>query len=119
MNTANGEPLENLNLQEDVNDNMASEQHDPAFNYELKEYITAKMQEVFNNGLKVGFQTACHVGLDKLYAFENKPGNKSTNDYKRCHKDLKKFFETGLFGGNNESEQIKTNKAVEAEATQN
>ena len=79
------------------------------FDDELKEAITAKMQQIYNDGMIVGFQTACHTALTKIYSFESSQGKKSANDYKRCLKDLKQFFDIGL------SRIAKTSKTEEIE----
>ena len=63
---------------------------------EFKDLVYERMRKIHNEGMIVGFQTACHAALEKIYSFERGAGKKSTNDYKRCVKDLKKFFETGI-----------------------
>jgi hypothetical protein len=63
---------------------------------EFKEAVYSRMRKVHTDGMVLGFQTACHTALDKIYAFERSVGKKSANDYKRCIKDLKKFFEIGI-----------------------
>lgn len=72
------------------------EENDDEFNDELKAAIVTRMQSIYNDGMVVGFQTACHTALDKIYKFESSPGKKSNNDHKRLLKDLKKLFETGI-----------------------
>ena len=63
---------------------------------EFKDLVYERMRKIHNEGMIVGFQTACHTALDKIYAFERSAGKKSANDYKRCIKDLKRFFEIGV-----------------------
>ena len=62
----------------------------------LKEAIQDQLKKIQTQNLLLGAQTICRVILDKIYAFESSDGKKSTNDYKRCLKDLKKFCETGI-----------------------
>jgi hypothetical protein len=85
-------------------------------NEEFKEAVQAQMRKLHNQGMVVGFQTACHTTLDKIYAFERKPGSKSTNDYKRLIKDVKKFCETGVSRKMNKNGEVET---AESETVQN
>ena len=97
------------NVEEENKSNLAD-------NEDLKEAIQAQMRKLHNQGMVVGFQTACHTMLDKIYAFEHKPGSKSTNDYKRLIKDIKKFCEIGVSRKMNESGEAET---AETETVQN
>ena len=94
---------------EELNNTIEEQEQNPLDNEELKEAIMARMQQIYNDGMIVGFQTACHTALNKIYEFERSAGKKSTNDYKRCLKDLKKFFETGI------SRKVNSNEASEEE----
>lgn len=85
----------------------------------FKEAVYTKMRQIHSEGMVVGFQTACHTALDKIYAFERSVGKKSANDYKRCIKDLKKFFETGVSRKVNSGDETKTKEDAEAETAQN
>lgn len=62
----------------------------------LKEAIQDQLKKIQTQNLLLGAQSICRVILDKIYAFESLDGKKSTNDYKRCLKDLKQFCEIGL-----------------------
>lgn len=84
------------NVEEENKSNLAD-------NEEFKEAVHTQMRKLHNQGMIVGLQTACHTVLDKIYTFERKPGSKSTNDYKRLMKDIKKFCETGVSHKMNES----------------
>lgn len=97
------------NVEEESKDDLANDE-------EFKEAIQAQVRKIHNQGMIVGFQTACHTMLDKIYAFERKPGSKSTNDYKRLMKDIKKFCETGVSRKMNENGEVETN---ESETVQN
>ena len=85
-------------------------------NEELMEAVQAQMRKIHNQGMVVGFQTACHTTLNQIYAFERKPGSKSANDYKRLMKDVKKFCETGVSRKMNENGEVET---AESETVQN
>lgn len=63
---------------------------------ELKEAIEATMSRLRRQSMLLGFQVACQTVLDKISAFERKPGSKSNNDHKRLIKDIKQFVEQGL-----------------------
>ena len=85
-------------------------------NDELMEAVQAQMRKIHNQGMVVGFQTACHTILNQIYAFERKPGNKSANDFKRIIKDIKKFCDTGVSRKMNENGEI---EIAESETAQN
>ena len=86
----------------------------------FKEAVYTQMRKIHNEGMIVGFQTACHTALDKIYAFERSVGKKSANDYKRCLKDLKKFFEIGISRKANAEEEItQPEENTEVETVQN
>jgi hypothetical protein len=85
---------------------------------DFKDLVYERMRKVHSEGMIVGFQTACHTALGKIYAFERSAGKKSTNDYKRCLKDLKKFFETGISRKVNSAEATEEEN-VETETVQN
>ena len=97
------------NVEEESKNNLAD-------NEEFKEAVQAQMRRIHNQGMVIGFQTSCHTILDRIYAFERKPGNKSANDYKRLVKDIKKFAEIGVSRNMNEDE---VSKETEFGATQN
>lgn len=86
---------------------------------EFKDLVYERMRKIHSDGMIVGFQTACHTALDKIYAFERSAGKKSTNDYKRCLKDLKKFFETGISRKANATDEAVITENDEAETVQN
>lgn len=94
-------------------------EQNPLDNEELKEAIRARMQSIYNDGMIVGFQTACHTALDKIYAFESSYGKKSANDYKRCIKELKNFFNIGISRQANPSKVDKEKENTETETAQN
>ena len=77
------------NVEEDRQNNLADDN-------EFRDAVYTQMRNIHNQGMVVGFQTACHTVLDNVYAFERKPGSKSANDYKRIIKSIKQFCETGI-----------------------
>lgn len=76
--------------------NVDEGQSDLMDNYELREAVESQMRKIHNQGMVIGFQTACHTMLDKIYAFENSVGKKSTNDYKRLVKTIAEFCNVGV-----------------------
>ena len=97
------------NVEEEIKNNLAD-------NEEFKEAVQVQMRRIHNQGMVVGFQTACHTVLDNIYAFERKPGNKSANDYKRIIKSIKQFCETGVSRKMNQNGEI---EIAESETVQN
>lgn len=63
---------------------------------ELKGAIEATLSKIRRQSMLLGFQVACQTVLDKIVAFDRKPGSKSNNDHKRLIKDIKQFVEQGL-----------------------
>ena len=115
MDTENKD-VEQLNMLE----NETTEQENTlATDEEFKDAVYAQMRSIHSQGMIVGFQTACHTALNKIYTFENGSGKKSTNDYKRLLKDLKKFFETGISRKANEAETSDQEESIEVETVQN
>ena len=104
---------------EELNNTIEEQEQNRPENNELKEAITAGMQKIYNEGMIVGFQTACHTARQKIYEFESSNGKKSANDYKRCLKELKKFFDIGLSNLANSEKTTNTVESDEAETVQN
>ena len=63
---------------------------------EMRESIEKVLQDVRTNGMILGAQAICQNVVDKIYKFESSYGKKSTNDYKRCLKDIKQFCYTAM-----------------------
>ena len=63
---------------------------------ELREAIEETMSNIRMQSMLLAAQAICKTVLDKIYAFEASKGSKSTNDYKRCLKDIKNFCEVGV-----------------------
>ena len=110
------ENIEQLSLFKDEEEKVVEPDGALAEDEDFKELVYSRMQKIHSEGMIVGFQTACHTALNKIYAFESGSGKKSANDYKRCLKDLKKFFETGLSHKVNANE---TAENIEVETAQN
>ena len=109
MNAENVELEEQLSMFEDEESVVEESNGALEADEDFKEAVYTQMRKIHNEGMIVGFQTACHTALDRIYAFERSAGKKSANDYKRCIKDLKKFFEIGV------SQKANSGESVEAE----
>ena len=104
---------------EELNNVVEEQEQNPLYSDELKEAVMERMQKIYNDGMVVGVQTICHTALDRIYAFERSVGKKSANDYKRCLKDLKKFFEIGISRKVNFNEEEETEETKAEETVQN
>lgn len=62
----------------------------------LKEAVTEQLTKIKTQSLLLGAQTSCSVILQKIIAWEKKPGKRTLNDYRRLVKDIKSFCEVGL-----------------------
>ena len=71
---------------------------------ELEKTVTEQMTKLQNSSILIGAQTMCKMVLDMIFKFEGSPGKKSTNDYKRCIKEIKDFCNTGLNGSRKKEE---------------
>lgn len=69
---------------------------EPKTNDELKGAIEETLSKIRRQSMLLGAQVMLQAVLDKITAFERKPGSKSNNDHKRLIKDIKQFCETGL-----------------------
>ena len=118
MDTENKD-VEQLSLFKDEASEPTEQNNALAEDDNFKEIVYSRMRKIHNEGMVVGFQTACHTALDKIYAFERSAGKKSANDYKRCIKDLKKFFEVGVSRKVNAVEPTDSEENTEAETVQN
>lgn len=63
---------------------------------DLKFAIGETLSKIQRQSMLLGGQSMCHIILNKITAFENKPGTKSNNDHKRLIKDIKHLCEIGL-----------------------
>lgn len=88
-------------------------------NEEFKEAVQAQMRKIHNQGMIVGFQTACHTMLDKIHAFESGTGKKSNNDYKRLMKEIKRFCDIGVSRKANTSDESNETEETAVETVQN
>ena len=119
MNVENVELDDQLSPFEYEEKELESDEGETEFGDELKEAIIERMQQIYNDGMIVGFQTACHTALNKIYTFESSQGKKSANDYKRCIKDLKTFFETGISRTANSDANVESEENTTDETAQN
>lgn len=102
---------EQMNLFEDEVEEADESKIDPEAKDELKDAIEETLSKLRRQSLLLGAQAICQTILDKIIAFERKPGSKSNNDHKRLIKDIKNFVEVGL--------SRKVNTDGETEAVQN
>ena len=93
-------------FEDDVTEEVKTETTD-----ELKGAIEETLSKIRRQSMLLGFQVSCQTVLDKITAFERKPGSKSNNDHKRLIKDIRTFCETGL--------SRKVNSDGETETVQN
>jgi hypothetical protein len=117
--TENVELEEQLSLFQDEEADATEPNNTLENNDEFKEAVYSRMRQIHNEGMIVGFQTACHTALDKIYTFERSAGKKSANDYKRCIKELKKFFEIGISRKANSAETAEQEEISEVATVQN
>jgi hypothetical protein len=108
---------ENKNVELDQQTNLADDevetQIEPEAKDELKDAIETTLSKIRRKSMLLGFQVACSSVLDKITAFERKPGSKSNNDHKRLIKDIRQFVEQGL------SRKVNTDGETEPETVQN
>lgn len=108
---------ENKNVELDQQTNLAENgtesQIEPEAKDELKDAIETTLSKIRRQSMLLGFQVACQSVLDKIAAFERKPGSKSNNDHKRLIKDIKQFVEQGL------SRKVNTDGETDSETVQN
>lgn len=86
---------------------------------ELKGAIEETLSKIRRQSMLLGFQVSCQTVLDKITAFERKPGSKSNNDHKRLIKDIRNFCETGLSRKVNTDGTTEPIEKSESETVQN
>ena len=91
----------------------------PKTNDELKDAISDTLSKIRRQSMLLGAQVMCQTVLDKITAFERKPGSKSNNDHKRLIKDIKQFCEIGLSRKVNYDGETEPVENSEAETAQN
>ena len=62
----------------------------------FRDAVEETLSKIRRQSMLLGFQVSCQTVLDKITAFERKPGSKSNNDHKRLIKEIKTFVEQGL-----------------------
>lgn len=107
METENKE-IEQMNLFEDDVEQTEESKIDPEAKDELKDAIEETLSKLRMQSMLLGAQAICQTILDKIIAFDKKPGSKSNNDHKRLIKDIKQFCEVGL------SRKVNTDGTTEA-----
>lgn len=86
---------------------------------ELKGAIEETLSKIRRQSMLLGFQVSCQTVLDKITAFERKPGSKSNNDHKRLIKEIRNFCETGLSRKVNTDGTTEPIEKSESETVQN
>ena len=86
---------------------------------ELREAVEETLSKIRTQNMLLGAQAVCKMVLDKIYAFESSYGKKSTNDYKRCIKEVKRFCEVGLSRKVNTDGTTEPIETTEVETEQN
>lgn len=90
---------ENKNVELDEQENFLEDETvevSPETKDELKDAIEETLSKLRRQSMLLGAQAICQTILDKIIAFERKPGSKSNNDHKRLIKDIRNFCEVGL-----------------------
>ena len=77
-----------------LNEEMKSE----ATEDNLKEAVENQLKKIRTQSLLLGAQTSCNVILQKIAAWESRPGKRTLNDHRRLIKDVKRFCQTGVTG---------------------
>lgn len=88
-------------------------------NDELKGAIEETLSKIRRQSMLLGAQVMLQTVLDKITAFERKPGSKSNNDHKRLIKDIKQFCEQGLSRKVNTDGETEVVENTEVETEQN
>lgn len=95
--------MDTENKNEELNEQMVLHESEmeepekqPKTNDELKGAIETTLSKIRRQSMLLGAQVMLQTVLDKITAFERKPGSKSNNDHKRLIKDIKAFCEVGL-----------------------
>ena len=87
---------EQISLFEDEANQTEESQSETGTTDELKGAIEETLSKIRRQSMLLGAQVMLQTVLDKITAFERKPGSKSNNDHKRLIKDIKHFAEVGL-----------------------
>ena len=79
-----------------MTEEIKNQEATPIDEEQFKTAVEETLEKVRTQSMLIGCQVICQAILDKIYAFESSQGKKSTNDYKRCLKELKQFCTTGV-----------------------
>lgn len=79
-----------------MTEEIKNQETTPMDEEQFKVAVEETLEKVRTQSMLIGCQVICQTILDKIHAFESSNGKKSTNDYKRCIKDLKQFCTTGV-----------------------
>lgn len=75
---------------------LQAEDITPEAKDELKEAIEDQFKKLQTQSMLVGAQAVLSTILQKIIVWEEAPGKRTQNDYKRLKKEIKQFCETGL-----------------------
>lgn len=74
----------------------SDEQSSDETNDQFKEAVEEQLKKIRTQSMLLGSQTVCQVVLQKIVAWEMRPGKRTLNDHRRLIKDIKRFCEIGI-----------------------
>ncbi len=74
----------------------ADEQPSDKTSDQFKEAVEEQLKKIRTQSMLLGTQTVCQVVLQKIVAWEMRPGKRTLNDHRRLVKEIKSFCETGI-----------------------
>ena len=86
---------------------------------ELKKTMEEKFAKAQSQNMILGFRVASREVLRMIVEFENSPGKKSNNDYKRIVKKIKEFCNRSLSPDNRNDENSSSEENTTIETVQN
>lgn len=98
---------------------IVDEQKEPLKTEELKNAMEEKFAKFQSENMILGFRVAARHILGMIVEFENSPGKKSNNDYKRLVKKIKEFCSRGLSTDNKSEENNESVENSESKTVQN
>lgn len=63
---------------------------------ELKQAVNDTLERFRTQAMLLGAQVICYVILQKIEDFQEQPGKRTMNDYKRLTKDIEQYCRTGI-----------------------
>lgn len=74
----------------------SDEQSSDKTNDQFKEAVEEQLKKIRTQSMLLGTQTVCQVILQKIIAWEMRPGKRTLNDHRRLVKEIKSFCQTGI-----------------------